>query len=295
MKKQVLVVILLVAGVAQSQPQGLRLTDKTGRVKLLGQSSMQQLKEDPFGEWFDKNYNEYEVNKNHIAGLLDLYGAFDSVTLFMGTWCGDSKREVPRFYKILDQLKFDKQKVKLIAVDRTFQNYKQSPGREEAGLNIHRVPTFIFHKDSLETGRIVEKPRTTLEEDMQAIIAGKGYLPNYEVVQALDHLFTHHVLEDIQAAKDSLAVVYKNKVANKYELNTYGLLLFSSFHIAEAHLVYRINRLMFPDEPVTHASLARLEAVLGHKESALEGYEKALALAPDDKNIKSSIASLKGR
>ncbi len=34
----------------------------------------------------------------------------------MGTWCGDSKRETPRFYKILDETGFNQNNFELITV-----------------------------------------------------------------------------------------------------------------------------------------------------------------------------------
>ena len=42
-----------------------------------------------------------------------------SVLCFMGTWCGDSKRETPRFYKIMEEANFDfKKNFKVIALNR---------------------------------------------------------------------------------------------------------------------------------------------------------------------------------
>jgi len=36
----------------------------------------------------------------------------------MGSWCGDSQEQVPKFYKIISLLNFDENKIQLIAVDR---------------------------------------------------------------------------------------------------------------------------------------------------------------------------------
>ena len=51
----------------------------------------------------------------------------------MGTWCGDSKREVPRFYKILDEMGVKEQDIQLYNLDNRGDAYKQSPGGEEKG------------------------------------------------------------------------------------------------------------------------------------------------------------------
>jgi hypothetical protein len=39
-----------------------------------------------------------------------------------------------------------------------------------------RVPTLILYKNGREVNRIIESPNTTLEEDLQKIIEGKGYI-----------------------------------------------------------------------------------------------------------------------
>jgi len=39
-------------------------------------------------------------------------------------------------------------------------------------LNIESVPTFIFLKNKVESGRIIETPHTSLEQDMLNILTG---------------------------------------------------------------------------------------------------------------------------
>ncbi len=83
----------------------------------------------------------------------------------MGTWCSDSRREVPRFKKILDLLNYPAEKVKIFAVNRD----KKIEKEDISGLRIEFVPTFIFYSDGKETGRIVETPYKSLEADMLKI------------------------------------------------------------------------------------------------------------------------------
>jgi thiol-disulfide isomerase/thioredoxin len=84
----------------------------------------------------------------------------------MGSWCSDSRREVPRFYKILDRLKFDQNKLTLFCVDRS----KKDSADDTSKLNIESVPTFIFYRKEKEIGRIIESPKETLEKDIQKIV-----------------------------------------------------------------------------------------------------------------------------
>jgi thiol-disulfide isomerase/thioredoxin len=90
-----------------------------------------------------------------------------SVTIFFGGWCGDSKREVPRFLRLADESGFPKSSIRLYALDRT----KKSDDGLTTRFTIERIPTFIFLKDGKEIGRITESPATTLEGDVLTILA----------------------------------------------------------------------------------------------------------------------------
>ena len=39
-------------------------------------------------------------------------------------------------------------------------------------LGIQRVPTFIIYKNNIESGRIIETPKTSLEQDLVNILTG---------------------------------------------------------------------------------------------------------------------------
>ncbi len=84
----------------------------------------------------------------------------------MGTWCSDSRREVPRFYKILDELNYPEEKVELINVDRNKVGIENSVD----SLNIELVPTFIIYSKGEEIGRIIETPKESLEKDLAKIL-----------------------------------------------------------------------------------------------------------------------------
>ncbi len=142
---------------------------------LMGIITQEDLKQQPFKQWFDSNYDYYNLNKtvvkeigNHINGI--------TIKAFLGTWCGDSQIEVPQFYKLLDALNFDYKYLTMIAVDRD----NNTPDNLQEGLNIIRVPTFIFYRNDLEIGRYVEFPRETLEKDILKIVSGKAYKHSYE-------------------------------------------------------------------------------------------------------------------
>lgn len=135
---------------------------------LLGYFNPLQLASFPHDRWYLKGFDEYAPNSAVIERLRNLLNSELTITIVMGTWCPDSRREVPRFMKILDALNFPAGNVKFIGVD----DVKIAPVEEYFTLNIQRVPTFIFYKNKVEAGRIIENPVASLEQDMENILKG---------------------------------------------------------------------------------------------------------------------------
>ncbi|MEM7036629.1 MAG: thioredoxin family protein [Bacteroidota bacterium] len=80
--------------------------------------------------------------------------------LFLGCYCGDSKKWVPRYYALKDQLPIAD--VEIISVDTTKKDEKNLAGL----AGIEKIPTFIFYQGSREIGRIVEKPKGRIEKNL---------------------------------------------------------------------------------------------------------------------------------
>lgn len=157
--------------------------DSRGNDMLLGNCTRTALLQSPFVDWYKPNYDSYLVDSftcNFIRPLL----AGKSITIFLGTWCGDSKREVPRVLKMLDCCGFSSNNLTLIMVSNRDSLYKKSPQHEEAGKNIVRVPTIIIEQKGVEIGRIIEFPKTSLEKDLLSILRKEQYQPNYHKSKA---------------------------------------------------------------------------------------------------------------
>ncbi|VXB11495.1 Thiol reductase thioredoxin [Flavobacterium sp. 9AF] len=137
---------------------------------LIGKTKKTDLLQEPFKEWFESSSADYQPNAEIISHLKKIPQKY-SITIFMGTWCEDSQNQVPKFYKILEEIKFPEEKVTLI----TMQRDKTTPELFEKGLQITNVPTFIFYEDGNEMNRIVESPVETLENDMLNILSKKPY------------------------------------------------------------------------------------------------------------------------
>lgn len=141
---------------------------------LVGYVQKTDFEKNVFDEWFSQNYNDYQLDVEIVNQIKPLLKGV-KIKAVMGTWCGDSRRETPVFYKLLDATDFNYKNLNMIAVDRT----KSVPDQEDEELNIERVPTFIFFKNGIEINRFVEYPRETLEKDFLNILQEVGYKHAY--------------------------------------------------------------------------------------------------------------------
>ncbi|MFZ1291942.1 MAG: hypothetical protein WAR79_17730 [Melioribacteraceae bacterium] len=134
---------------------------KTEKLMLVGISTRDAFQDSNFSNWFNEEYENYEVDTNlvnqHKSEIVD-----KKIKIILGTWCSDSRREVPRFLKVLDFIGFLDDNLTIINVDRT----KNGLSNETAELEIELVPTIIIYEESEEIGKIIETPNETLEKDL---------------------------------------------------------------------------------------------------------------------------------
>lgn len=168
----ILVVILSLNCFAQDEKGTAILDDDEN---LVGIATKANFTEAPFKIWFHFNYEDYEMNEDTVEKLAPLLNDI-TIKAFMGTWCSDSQEQTPAFYKVLDAAEFNYENLEMVAVDED----KKTPNNLQQGLNIERVPTFIFYKNGVEIGRFVEYPRESVEADIFKIISGQSYKHSYE-------------------------------------------------------------------------------------------------------------------
>lgn len=92
------------------------------------------------------------------------------VVVFLGTWCGDSRRVVSRLLVALERAPNAPFSVRMIAVDRS----KRDPEGLSDGQDIRYVPTIIVRRDGAEVGRIVESAPHGVEVDLLALLRGEA-------------------------------------------------------------------------------------------------------------------------
>ena len=135
---------------------------------ILGYFKPDQLTHYPYSTWYVKGIDDYKIKTEAINKLLEINKDDLLIKIIMGVWCPDSRREVPRFMRVMDAWHFPVEKLIFIGVD----DAKQSPVGEFTSLDIQRVPTFILYKNNIEAGRIIENPTASLEQDMVNILTG---------------------------------------------------------------------------------------------------------------------------
>ncbi|GAB2822502.1 tetratricopeptide repeat protein [Ferruginibacter profundus] len=274
--------VILLSATAQQN------TDKI----LYGKITRDSLLQPPYNKWFSKGYNLYNINTATKNKLLLQSTKGISIEIFFGTWCGDSKREVPRFIKILDDIKFNTANAKIICVGGSDSLYKQSPQGEEKGKGIFRVPVFIVYKNGIEINRINESPALSLEKDLLSILTGEVYTPNYKSFASINKWINDGSLPDSNIAPRNFAAQLKPLVNNEYELNSLGYLLLQQNLKKEALTVFRINANLYPESGNVLSSLGEGYLKNGNAEKAAQVLESSILLTKDAAALKEILSLL---
>lgn len=126
-----------------------------GRTFLYGEINRQGLTRGQYNTWFKSVYDRYQLNPQELKRIHESHLKGVSIKLLMGTWCGDSKRNVPAFFKFMDQLGLSDDQLQAWALDLR----KTGPNKEEMKYQVRRVPTIIFYRNGVEIGRFIERPK----------------------------------------------------------------------------------------------------------------------------------------
>jgi len=259
---------------------------------LYGSCTRDSLVADPFGKWFNTAFDSYQPHAQVLAQLKKQ--SFDNISIqvFFGTWCGDSKRDVPRFLKLLKELSFPEKRISLVAVGGGDSLVKQSPQHEEAGKGIFRVPVFIIYKNGRELNRINEFPVNSLEKDLLAILDKNEYIPNYRSFAVFQHWVGDGSLADENISAASLAGQLRSMVHTENELNNLGYLLLKQGDKKNALRVFQVNYYLFPESADIVSSLGEGYYETGDYKKAITWLEKSLELNKKPSSIKGILEIL---
>ena len=169
MKKNIILICILLSSIMiNAQKINMIVYDNMAEENiLLGYCNREGLSGDDFNYWFQAEYKSYSIDIETLDKLnINIFSSLE-IKVVMGTWCSDSQREIPRFFKILDQIAFNFDNITFIGVNRM----KQAKETDADQLNIELVPTIIFYKDGEEIGRIIESPKESLEKDIIRVLS----------------------------------------------------------------------------------------------------------------------------
>ncbi len=161
------------AGKKKPSEMGLRQAthEKYGLV-LFGKVTRDDVEREIEG-WGGTEYDTYTPDSAALEALRERLEGTE-ITCVFGTWCGDSKREVPRLWKILDEAEYPASDLTLYAVGSSRFTKEMKIPQElldwsrdvKAWHDVTAVPTIIVTRRGRELGRIIEQPETTLEADL---------------------------------------------------------------------------------------------------------------------------------
>jgi len=166
MKFKLLFIVLLGFGYLGAQDLNkVVLDEKRNQEVVVGNCNRSGLLFPGFKMYYENGYADYKPDDEIIKQIKKLKKDVE-VIIVLGTWCHDTKTQLPHFFKIADLAGFNEKNLKLTGVDSN----KKAGDLDIEWLEIVRVPTFIFYKNGREIGRIVEQPTTTLEKDILMIL-----------------------------------------------------------------------------------------------------------------------------
>ncbi|MGI6375005.1 MAG: thioredoxin family protein [Anaerolineae bacterium] len=120
-----------------------------------------------YGGWAQAWTPPYQPEAQALKALAAQRDAVD-LWVFVATWCGDSRREVPRLLWTLSAAGWPVERLHLIGTD---WDKRDAEGLAEA-WRIERVPTLVVVRGEVELGRVVERAAGLLEVQLARIMAG---------------------------------------------------------------------------------------------------------------------------
>lgn len=152
------------SGALAPQPALTPESEEPEEPVLLGRLSREEI-EAAVPDWVTATVEA--VPDAEAALALAAAGRGAEVEIYLGTWCSDSRRELGRFWRALDDVGgFVPFHVEYIGVDRE----KVEPRDLIGGVEIGWVPTFVVSADGRELGRVVEESPNGIEVDLLALL-----------------------------------------------------------------------------------------------------------------------------
>lgn len=157
---------LILMGICLSHISYSQTTSTVSLSEHNGKVSKQDLENDTSKTaWFQTEFMAYKPEVTEAQKKILTTRDFQ-VVIILGTWCSDSRTQVPRLYKVFYALGLNPP-ITLITTDKNKKVIE--PGFVH--ITAKYVPYFIIRdKNGKDIGEIIETPKKTLEADLAAIL-----------------------------------------------------------------------------------------------------------------------------
>ena len=293
MKHLTMITLAMITSLAVMAQQPTRFEDSKGNIHLCGPFDLSTLETDTlYNGWYQESYNDYDPELTDASWKTKLNDV--QVNIFMGTWCGDTQHWLPRFVKLWDALGLDRSQLSFTALYNSSVEgkYKQGPAGEEKGMDVHRVPVFIFKREGKEIGRIVEYPVTDLKTDVAQIALGVPTAPSYPAAAYLQKLYKDEPIDSIKANINTYFRELWHKSGRSSELNTLGYVYMAAEEMDKALMTFEFNMHLNRYVPYVYDSYGEALAKAGKTEESIAIYKRLLELDPKNEDAQKEVTRL---
>ncbi|MBT5875761.1 MAG: hypothetical protein HOH43_20215 [Candidatus Latescibacteria bacterium] len=285
--------VLETGEVAQQADEPLLLKSHygDGAPMWVGKFQRTHMTQSPFDEWFDSGYESYLPDSTAVAALNDLPESVE-LEVYMGTWCSDSTRDLPRLYRVMDAAGIREDKTRMYALSDHPGTFKQSPGGTEENYLIHRTPTILVLQDGKEMGRIVQNASQTIEQDLVDILNEESYTPRFTAEYRILKLLKDEGVEALVQRKAALAEEVKTlgDPESLWHLAQYDLLFNNKPQ--EAIAVLDIHLIVNPESARGYFLMAQAYQDVGEADKAVEACTLSLRFEPNNEDAKALLETL---
>ncbi|MDP3927853.1 MAG: thioredoxin family protein [Bacteroidota bacterium] len=155
-----LIPFIFISLTACTAPKPYSVIKSQGDQILIGSVQKSLLQTHASSLWFEPNYQQYKPN-SVIIDSLKWHANNLQVLVFAGSWCSDTQRELPRFFKVADAIGLNPNQIDIHMLNENKKGFYIN----ESIFKIQSVPTFIFFKNGKEIGRIVESTTLPFEQE----------------------------------------------------------------------------------------------------------------------------------
>ncbi|MBC7426001.1 MAG: hypothetical protein H7321_05650 [Bacteroidia bacterium] len=142
--------------------------DSKGNRIIKGKLTEDSLKNMEYYSWYLRGKTDYNPAKRPMKKITAVKDSLSFVVI-MGTWCSDTKEQLPKLLKIIDKAGIPQSAVQLFGVDRE----KDSNGTVPAGITYTLIPTVLVYFNGRLIGTIVEAPKRSIESDLAKMLSNK--------------------------------------------------------------------------------------------------------------------------